>query len=86
MADDKYQIFMQMLPQRKVPIEFSPLFSVIMGIELGEKPGVPVKIDPVLKTKIPSVDRPAEVIVAGKGTRILKMGKKFSMYSDLLVF
>lgn len=79
MAQNEDKVLESEMPQGEMPVEPSPLMTIIMGDELGHERSVPGEINDVLKPEIPSVFGPEKVVVAGKSGRVKEAGEEFSV-------
>jgi len=75
----KYKVFERRMPERKMPVEFSPPSAIIMSDKLAEETRVSCEKNAVLKSIVPSVFRAAEVVIAWEGTWGLELYKVLSM-------
>lgn len=78
-AEDQNQVFKGIIPESKIPIEFRPFASIVVGHKLSEKRDVFSKENGSVKSIVPPIFRTCEIIVAGKGSGKLKLPKKLSM-------
>lgn len=85
-ADDQNKILEGAVAQRKMPVEFSSAAAVIVGDQLGEQAGVGAEQQIVMESQIDTVFRAAEVVIAGKGSRLMQMKEIISMQVETLVF
>lgn len=72
------------MPERKMPIEFCPFLTIVMGDKLGKESRLLREKDETLKPKIQPVFRSKMVIVAGKSGRVKEIGEKFPVEDKLL--